>query len=137
MKLIRKEKAEWTEGKLIYPDDSFTFCLERPWLNNKPYVSCIPYGQYIVVPDNTGKHRYYRVTNVPNRSHIEFHGATDVNDLQGCLAPCLGIINGKSINCRDALNKLTEWYSDDQGNKKSFVLDIIKYNPFKHGKWGE
>ena len=134
MKLIRKEFNDRCEGRLIYPDDSYTGCLERPWLNNKPYVSCIPYGTYIVRPNDTGKHRYFEVEAVPKRTHIEFHGASTVSDLLGCLAPCMSIRNGTAINCRDALKKLVDWHSNN-GVKQSFVLEIIKYNSLRHGKW--
>lgn len=35
-----------TFGKLIYGDKTF-LTVERPWLGNKPYKSCIPEGVYV------------------------------------------------------------------------------------------
>lgn len=135
MKIIRKEFEGHCEGKMLYPDDSYTWCLERPWLNNIPYLSCIPYGKYLVSPDDTGRFRYFRVMDVPMRTDIEFHAANRVEELAGCLSPCMSIKDGIAYNCKDALAKLVKWYSDDKGVKKSFMLEIVKYNSFKHGKW--
>ena len=34
-------------GSLYDPDSDFELCtLENPWLDNEPYVSCIPKGNY-------------------------------------------------------------------------------------------
>lgn len=59
--------------------------LELPWNNNTPKISCIPEGYYKVVPDSTGKHQYFRVIDVPNRSFIEIHEGNIVSNSQGCI----------------------------------------------------
>jgi hypothetical protein len=120
---------------MLYPDDSYTWCLERPYLGNKPFVSSIAYGTYLVIPNSTGKHRYFEVKDVPNRTHIEFHGANRVEDLLGCIAPCMSISKGIAYDCKTALDKLVKWHSNEQGVKQAFILEIVKYNSFKHGKW--
>ena len=135
MDIIRREFKTHCEGKMMYPDDSYTWCLERPWLDNTPYLSCIPYGSYLVAPDDTGRFRYFRFMDVPMRTDIEFHGANRVEELLGCIAPCMSLKNGIGYRSKDALAKLVSWYSDDKGVKKSFILNIVKYSPFKHGKW--
>jgi hypothetical protein len=74
-----------TTGALTLPDGKELFTLERPWLNNAPFVSCIPEGQYVVRRNQTGKHQYYELLDVPRRSFIEIHTATRVNHLEGCI----------------------------------------------------
>ena len=70
--------------------------LERPWLDNAPFKSCIPTGIYYLVPHESprfGKVHAFRGGTVsirPNeatqRSHILWHPANRVEELAGCLA---------------------------------------------------
>ena len=59
--------------------------LERAWRGNKPNISCIPEGSYIVKRDNFGRFRYYAVQDVPGRSGIEFHGGVYPKHSVGCI----------------------------------------------------
>jgi hypothetical protein len=77
-----------TIGKL---DELYT--IERPWIDNKVRVSCIPEGEYLVLPDNTGRFQYFSVKNVTNRSAIEIHPANYASELMGCIAPGLRLNN--------------------------------------------
>ena len=72
---------------ILTVEDFTCFTLERPWRNNKPYISCIPSGQYPMKRDKTGKHRCYRLEDeiVTPRSAIEIHVASNVDNLQGCI----------------------------------------------------
>lgn len=61
--------------------------VERPWLENRPMVSCIPEGEYKCRP-----RRFYRggydaieVRDVPGRTHILFHRANLPSDVAGCI----------------------------------------------------
>lgn len=102
--------------------DGYEFkVLELPNLDNKPFVSCIPYGQYVVERDHTGKHQFYAVRNVDGRSYIELHPAYSVKQLEGCLAFCEDIIDGKTVGSHAANHKLISIYGD-----KSWVLEIVK-----------
>ena len=38
-----------TFGKLYVGDKTF-FTVEKPWLNNTPFKSCIPSGEYKLIP---------------------------------------------------------------------------------------
>lgn len=102
-----------TEGTITFPDGSEIRTLERPWKQNKAFVSCIPEGEYIVSRDHTGKHRYYAVNDVKDRSAIEIHPANTVNQLQGCIAPCLFIEKGVARHSTEACLKLIELYGED------------------------
>lgn len=60
--------------------------LELPWLNNQPYVSCIPTGAY-----NVRKHyssrlgESFHVFDVPGRSEILIHAGNYRRDTLGCI----------------------------------------------------
>jgi len=98
---------------MILPNGEMLFSLELPWLNNRPYVSCIPEGEYFFMRDTHGRHTYFRVLNVPGRSAIEFHPANNTSQLQGCIAPCLRIDNGIGIASRSACDKMLAFYGDE------------------------
>lgn len=134
MLILRRYGEDRTESKMIYPDSSYTFALERPWLNNKPFVSCVPEGKYLVDRDHTGKHRWYKIREgqIKGRSFIEFHPASTVDQLEGCIAPCMDIINGRCVSSTEACKKLIEWYGEN-----SFWVEIRKWHPRKDGTWKE
>lgn len=82
--------------------------LELPWHDNKPRISCIPFGIYTAELAPTGHlwsprtdGQLYRLKDVPGRDYVEIHAATwagDVSagwhtDLQGCIA--LGMMRGR------------------------------------------
>jgi hypothetical protein len=83
--LKREYHNSKTTGVLTLPDGTELITLERPDLNNEPFVSCIPEGQYHVMRNQTGKHQWYGLLDVRNRSFIEIHTATRVNHLEGCI----------------------------------------------------
>lgn len=64
------------------------FTLELPWRGNVRNLSCIPEGTYDLVPDNTGRHRWWKIPNVADRDAIEVHAGNTVADTRGC--PLLG-----------------------------------------------
>jgi len=83
--LKREYSEDKTEGILTLPDGSELRTLERPWLNNEPFVSCIPEGVYIVRRNKAGRHQWYELLDVPGREFIEIHTATRVDHLEGCI----------------------------------------------------
>jgi hypothetical protein len=87
--------------------------LELPWLKNAVNISCISEGDYIVYRDKYGRHQYYAIQNVVNRTFIEMHIATNVKDLLGCI--------GFS---RDDIESLLKYVGDN-----SFTLTITHFNP--------
>ena len=137
MLITRTPFADRTEGILTLPDGQQIAALERPWLDNKPSISCIPAGHYkfvrdthgrfqwfrvlnvIVDRDKTGKHRWYRLRNVDKRSDIEIHIANLASELMGCIAPCMYIKDGVGYGSREACELILAWFGDN-----SFVLEI-------------
>jgi len=74
------------------------FTVERPWLNNEPWVSCIPNGEYEMTP--TRYHRRnintWELGPVPGRTRILIHPGNTWTDVRGCVAvgSTLGYISG-------------------------------------------
>ncbi len=92
--ILRRTKysPEQTEGHLFVHDlrgnpvfECFT--LELPWKDNIPHVSCIPVGEYKVVPRTSPKYGdHLHILDVPGRSLILIHQANYVDQLLGCIA---------------------------------------------------
>ena len=82
--------ANFTTGTLgtwTLPNGLELFSLERPWLDNKPFVSCIPCGTYELEWDMSGRIREVpRLRHVPGRTQINVHIANYVYQLHGCIA---------------------------------------------------
>ncbi len=97
MLLLRRYFDDRTEGKFIFPDDSYCHCLERPWLNNRSNESCIPEGTYIVDRDKHGRFQWYKIREgqVKGRTSIELHTGNDVSHSLGCLLPWMELKGGR------------------------------------------
>lgn len=75
-----------TFGVLLDNKTPFCLTLERPWLDNKRSISCIPEGYYIchrVASPKFGD--TFEVTEVKERSHILFHKGNISEDTHGCI----------------------------------------------------
>lgn len=88
LELIRLESSlsSGTFGALKFRGELYCCTLERPWLDNRPNVSCIPVGQYKLKLTDTALHgRCYEVMDVPGRSAILIHKGNFVTDTEGCI----------------------------------------------------
>ena len=82
-----EESAEGTFGILKINKEVFSFTLELPDRENEASRSSIPAQQYIVKRIQSPKHGdTFRVFGVPGRTYINFHPATFVTELEGCIA---------------------------------------------------
>jgi len=62
------------------------YTIERPWLDNKPNVSCIPEGEYRCEPfSGTRFQDVVQIMDVPDRTFILFHTANFPYDVEGCI----------------------------------------------------
>lgn len=116
---------EATMGRL-YVGDTTLWTIERPWMDNKPFESCIPTGTYKVVPYSSAKYPHvWEVTGVPERSKILIHVANYAHDVQGCIG--VGMTKAKGAwsvsNSRDAIKWLQTHLSGE------FEINIIQYIP--------
>ena len=89
--LNRTYKKEQTEGVFFFDDGQRTVnlaCLELPWKNNEPFVSCIPEGKYLVKETWSPrfKRKLWLVCDVPERSGVRIHPENFSLNLEGCLA---------------------------------------------------
>jgi len=79
-----------TIGRLEIPDGPTLYTIERPWLDNRPWISCIPLGEYPLEWDTTGRVRGVpRLRDTGPRTQINIHTANHPTELQGCIAPGL------------------------------------------------
>lgn len=85
------------------------YTVERPWLDNEPFKSCIPPGHYdcerIIRP--SGKPAI-SIKNVPDRTHILIHPGNDVQDVVGCIAPGILPFKDGVLESRHAMRRLLD-----------------------------
>ena len=82
--LKRDYQTHSTPGILRFPSGFAVTTLERPWLDNKVNVSCIPKGTYRVQRDRHG-HTWFKILDVEGRSAIEIHEGYKVSHSAGCI----------------------------------------------------
>lgn len=85
--LVREPSTDkGTFGEMFEGAESICKTIERPWLENKNGVSCIPEGSYVMKLVDTPHHGFvYEVQDVPNRTAILIHVANVMTDLEGCI----------------------------------------------------
>lgn len=85
-----------TYGSWFFQGEKLCDTIERPWLDNQSYVSCIPAGDYPAHPyDSPSKGLVWLLENTEPRDMVEVHAANWVRQLKGCIAPGKrGILSG-------------------------------------------
>jgi len=109
--LIRTYHKDHTAGVLVLSDGNkvlFTCnTIELPNLGNQRRISCIPEGEYKVVPYSSEKFpNVYEIKDVPNRTAILIHAANTTNDILGCIGVGDFSKLGEIINSRKTLARL-------------------------------
>ncbi len=99
LKLKRSYLDNCTIGKVHYRGEFICNTIERPWLNNKKSISCIPEGIYALSPYNSTKYTDcfilecqdlgVGVSENMQRTYILIHPGNFPHDIQGCIAPGL------------------------------------------------
>jgi hypothetical protein len=88
--LFRKEGEKQCEGEILTStNELIAKTIELPNKYNIRNISCIPYGNYLVIlqkPKDTRPYYYFRLPFVRNRSGILIHIANYVSQLRGCIA---------------------------------------------------
>lgn len=93
--------------------------LELPWKDNKRQISCIPEGEYKVIPRESPKFKkHFHVLDVPGREYILIHPGNYYTQIRGCILPGDGLMDINNdeeqdvLNSRKTLNKLLELAPD-------------------------
>lgn len=111
--LVRTYYSDATMGKFVlFEGKNILFTchiLELPWKSNQSNISCIPLGEYQVMPHTSEKFKKcFLVNGVTGRTAILIHSGNTTKDTHGCLLPgrkkgSNEIMGGTS---RNALNKM-------------------------------
>ena len=73
-------------GKVYINDEFFCYSLEREWLDNRKYISCIPQGKYQCKPYSSDKYPdVVEIINIKNRSKILIHKGNYYWEIAGCI----------------------------------------------------
>ncbi len=129
-----------TLGKLTGDEGLNIRTIERPWLQNQPFVSCVPEGDYKVIRDNRPSRgptfclinedlNVYRYPATGKRDSILIHVGNWVSDIEGCIAPgqAFSVMRGENAVARSvpAWRDLNLYVGTDQ----EFKLIIRQYRP--------
>lgn len=102
------------------------FTLELPWLNNQKQKSCIPKGNYTVVPRNSSKYgSHFHVTNVSNRDMILMHNGNYFTEILGCILVGSGLSDINKDGYKDVVNSKFTLKKLSKIASKGFQLTII------------
>lgn len=120
------------QGEGLQPLKKLCKTIERPWVDNKPRVSCIPDGIYPLRYKTDGRFyaRYKKkyghpfvlhIDRVPSRSHILPHMANDpMKDLLGCV----GIVTETKMKHNKSL-----WGTASEQAYKYFMKWVRTFRP--------
>ena len=116
-----------TMGTLTYNGRTLV-TMEKPWLGNLPYESCIPEGVYTCKRYRSDRFpNTFEITDVEGRTHILFHVGNTVKDVVGCVA--LGqYIDQDKYEIRNSRFAFREFIADMEG-RDEFELKIRHYSP--------
>lgn len=93
---------EVTLGLLVVPGERIFYTAEDAWRDNERMISCIPDGEYDVVPRrfNRGGYDAWEIINVPDRSQILIHKGNSDENVTGCIVvgEWLGVIPSLGIS---------------------------------------
>jgi hypothetical protein len=127
LKLITFSVNTATIGKL-YDESGALIChtIERPWLQNRVNVSCIPAGTYDLKPVNSPKFGLtFEVEAVVGRTHILIHKANRPSELHGCIAPIskFGVFGNEwaGMSSKKAYDKLMSTL--DKNEKHQLIIE--------------
>lgn len=130
----------WTLSS--YETESFKLAtIEPPWKDNRPSVSCVREGKYVVVRDKRPKqgdcfcliNHNLNVSRYPEvgirRHSILIHIANFAADVEGCIGPGTDVSasGGRWMvtHSRDAMLMIDKWL----GKETEFNLTIRQYKP--------
>lgn len=96
---------------VIRLDGKTFWTVERPWLDNTAFKSCIPEGSYVMTRRVSPKFgETWHIKDVVDRSHILIHAGNYPHDFHGCIGLGTGLIEDRVAvsNSRVAVNRFEE-----------------------------
>ena len=122
LKLKRDYLDNCTLGEVFYQGERLFCSVEKPWLSNQPFFSCIPPGTYKIHRHNSKKHpnsfylmnKNLGVEYSKNKRNIRYgiliHIANFPHEVNGCLGLGMGFMEGKYgvTQSRIAMKKLND-----------------------------
>lgn len=100
--------------------------LELPWLNNAPYVSCIPTGEYEAEKHNSPMHgECFKIKDVANRTQILIHKGNYNRDTLGCILVGTGFSDINNDGIRDLYSSAQALQQLMKAAKNGFKLIIV------------
>ena len=131
--LEREQLPNQTNGTLYMPSGREFYTLECPWRNNEPFVSCIPDGAYLIEPWHSPKFGDCYIVSgglvgktQGVRTHILFHAANKVRELQGCIALGLGMRGDNLTNSAQAIKLFMDELNGE--NAMLFISGVNDYD---------
>jgi len=97
-------------------NNHFWWTIERPWLDNRTSVSCIPVGEYQMVRVVSPKFGAdtWEVADVNGRTHILIHTANYSRDIEGCIGFGRGLF-AHLEGVTNSANSMAEFYKITKG----------------------
>ena len=127
--LEREYHPQGVNGLLRCGRKKICLTIERPWLNNRKQVSCIPEGRYVLERRYTKKFGWHcLLPGVPGRTGILIHSFNNaLEESQGCIGPVMFTTEpGRGSLSRDALRGLMNFLDASFDKKKPIFLTIKK-----------
>jgi hypothetical protein len=131
IEILRIEQTSiHTLGILLVENYAFCCTLERPWLDNKPNLSCIPAGKYLCKEHQSPKFgKTFEVMNVPCRTDILFHAGNFAENSLGCILLGASFTttysNLESRRMISSSRKTFNIFIESMKNKKIKEFDLI------------
>ncbi len=123
--LVRTHMDKHGTFGILYTKGFSCYTVEKPWDDNKPFISCIPAGEYKCDKYVSSKHgETYLVAGVEGRSYILFHKENTPSDVTGCIA--LGRDRNRATTLiGDSTDAFREFMQHLRGDD-SFDLEVIE-----------
>ncbi len=125
VRIVRQAQMDFgTFGIMYLPDSNLALCtVERPWLDNKLFVSCIPTGVYPLVlgefrrntDDESDDYPAYEIHEVPGRTNIKIHIANYPHEIEGCVGLGKRFAGGGKWGVADSKVAHIEWMDEMDG----------------------
>jgi len=128
--MVRDKVSDYCIQSVLFAKGEQFFTIERPWLDNKKNISCIPAGNYkttFLPKSASGKYRnVYHLQDVFKRLGILTHNGNLVHHSKGCII--IGKRRGKLAGKPAVLNSRTGLHE---------FVELMEHEPFELRIMGE